>query len=243
MKIAIIGYGKLGKTLEKMCANNNIPVSFIIHSKNTEELTKISPENTDVAIEISAPHAAYANCKTLIKAGVTTLCGTTGWQDKVVEIEQLANLKKVGFLYASNFSTGVNLFFLLNQYLARLMNHYEDYEIEAEEWHHIHKKDAPSGTAVTLLQDILKEVKRKDHFGLLDGNEKSPSPSRINILAHREGEIPGTHQITYTSERDVITIKHTAKSREAFAQGALKMAQWLRGKKSSHPISEYLGLY
>jgi 4-hydroxy-tetrahydrodipicolinate reductase len=243
MKIAIIGYGKLGKTLEKMCANRNFQVSFIIHSKNTAELSKILPENTDVAIEISTPQTAYANCETLIKAGVTTLCGTTGWQDKVIEIEQLANQRKVGFLYASNFSTGVNLFFLLNQYLARLMDRYEEYEIEAEEWHHIHKKDAPSGTAVTLLQDILKEVKRKDHFGLLLGPEASNPPSKINVLAHREGEIPGIHQITYSSDKDAITIQHRAKSREAFAHGALKMAQWLRDKKGSHPISEYLGLY
>jgi 4-hydroxy-tetrahydrodipicolinate reductase len=243
MKIAIIGYGKLGKTIEKVCVKLNIPISFIINTKNAEDLQKINSENTDVAIEISTPETAYQNCKTLINAGVNTLCGTTGWQHNIQEIETLANAKKVGFLYASNFSTGVNLFFLLNKYLAKIMDSYEDYDIEASEWHHIHKKDAPSGTAITLLQDILNEIQRKDHFKLIQNDKDTIKPSGVGIHAYREQEIPGIHQIIYCSEMDEITIKHEAKTRESFARGAIKMAHWLKEKKKTHTLSDYLGVY
>jgi len=238
MKIALIGYGKMGKMIEKYALNRNHQISWKIDIDNHNEIYAISPENTDVAIEFTTPESAVNNLTTLITQGVSVVCGTTGWKNRLPEIQQLALKQEVGFLWTSNFSIGVNLFFKLNQYLARLMSNYPQYSAEMEEIHHIHKKDAPSGTAITLAEDILNAIPRYTHWTL----ENTYSENALKINAIREGEVPGTHIIQYHSPSDTIQITHIAKNREGFALGAVIAAEYLKGKKGIFTMNDVLGL-
>ncbi len=240
MNIAIVGYGKMGKSIEGLCLQRGHNISFKIGIDNINEINKISAHNTDVAIEFSTPDSGFKNCRTLISNGVRTISGTTGWVENIPTIEKLSREKSVGFLYASNFSIGVNLFFQLNKFLASIMAQHEAYEISMEEWHHIHKLDAPSGTSITLAQNIVNQIDRIKNYKLIEDISVKYSNSDLPIIAHREGEIPGTHAIKYESELDSIEIIHTAKSRKSFALGAVLVAEWMKGKNKLFTMEDFL---
>lgn len=235
MKIAIVGYGKMGKTIESIARSRNHEISFIIDLTNQEELNAISPENTDVAIEFSQPSSAFENIKTLLTNGVKTLAGTTGWLDRYHEVVQLCEDKGGTFLYASNYSIGVNLFFELNEWLAQKMSHL-DFSPSLEEIHHTEKKDAPSGTAITLAEGILSQRPE------LDGwiNEKADVKSKLGIVSLREPNIPGTHSVTYQSPLETIEIKHIAHDRKVFAEGVIKVAEWATNQQGVLSIKDFL---
>ena len=190
----------------------------------------------DVAIEFSTPETAFANITQLLEKRIPVVCGTTGWLHYMPEVKDFVDINNTAFFYASNFSLGVNLFFELNRKLAKLMKEFPDYEVNMTEVHHIHKKDAPSGTALSLVQDILPE--RKD----LKGWSLEPEQNKLHIEALREGEVPGTHIVKYQSNLDLIEIKHEAFSRQGFAQGAVIAAEWLQGKKGMFDMKDLLNL-
>ncbi|MCX7986204.1 MAG: 4-hydroxy-tetrahydrodipicolinate reductase [Bacteroidales bacterium] len=238
MKIALIGYGKMGKMIEKFALERNHQITWKIDLDNHNDIKKISRDNTDVAIEFTSPESVVENLSMLIKQGVNVVCGTTGWKSQLTQIQEMAIQQQVGFLWSSNFSIGVNLFFKLNQYLAKLMSNYPQYTPEIEEIHHIHKKDAPSGTAITLAEGILKYIPKYSHWSL----NKQENESSLVIKAVREGEVPGTHIIQYNSSVDTIEITHKAKSREGFALGAVIAAEFIANKKGIFTMDDVLSL-
>ena len=235
-KIAIVGYGKMGKAIEKIALERGNEVPVIIDANNIEDLKTTTLNNVDVAIEFTRPESAYANIVTLLQNKVPVVCGTTGWIDKKEEVEKLTKDNDSAFFYASNYSVGVNLFFHLNKRLAELMNPFKEYNVEMEEIHHIHKLDAPSGTAITLAEGIFEGFENKKSWEL----DQSSSPEKLNIRHKREGEVPGTHIIEYNSEVDSIEIKHTAHSRQGFALGAVLAAEFLAGKKGLYGMNDLL---
>lgn len=235
MKILILGYGKMGQAIEKMARERNHEIAAVIDQKNTSEFEELSGEAADVAIEFSEPSAAVNNIKGCISKGIPVLSGTTGWLDQFDEIKAFCAEKNGTFFYASNFSVGVNLFFALNEYLATVMDDYKSYQVEMEEIHHIHKKDEPSGTAITLAEGLIKHLHSKNNWSL-DGNNTED----VKISAVRQGEVPGTHKITYTSDVDSIEIKHEAFSREGFVKGALDVAEWLPKQKGVLNMKDFL---
>lgn len=227
MKIALIGYGKMGKTIEQIALNRGHQIVSIVDINNPEEFQSDNFKSADVAIEFTTPATAFDNYMKSFAAGVPVVSGTTGWLDRIGEIkEKCANEGKT-FFYASNFSIGVNIFFALNKYLAKIMNNFPAYDISMTETHHIHKLDAPSGTAITLAEGIIENVDRKESWKL----ETAQQPTDLPIHAIREGEVPGIHEITYESDVDYISIKHDAKSRAGFALGAVVAAEFTAGKK------------
>jgi len=238
MKIALIGYGKMGKMIEQVALSKGHEISFKIDIDNIGDIDKLTPQNTDIAIEFTTPHSAYSNVTKCLKRGVNVVCGTTGWNDKLPEARKLAIDNGLALLWTSNFSIGVNLFFKLNQQLAKLMNGIEDYNPEITEIHHIHKKDAPSGTAITLAEGLLENYSDKKEWKLApEGNN-----SDLLITAERTGEVPGTHIIKYDSEVDYIEITHLAKNRKGLASGAVLAAEFLKGKKGIYGMNDVLGL-
>jgi len=238
MKIALIGYGKMGKMIEQVALSKGHEISFKIDIDNIGDIDKLTPQNTDIAIEFTTPHSAYSNVTKCLKRGVNVVCGTTGWNDKLPEARKLAIDNGLALLWTSNFSIGVNLFFKLNQQLAKLMNGIEDYNPEITEIHHIHKKDAPSGTAITLAEGLLANYSDKKEWKLApEGNN-----SDLLITAERTGEVPGTHIIKYDSEVDYIEITHLAKNRKGLASGAVLAAEFLKGKKGIYGMNDVLGL-
>lgn len=220
MNILLIGYGKMGKTIEGLALKNGHTIAGIIDIHNQPE---ISQSKADVAIEFSRPEAAYENVKLCIENQLPVVCGTTGWLEKRKEIEQLCQQKNGTFFYASNFSVGVNIFFKVNAYLASLMNSFPTYNVSMDEIHHTQKKDAPSGTGITLAEDIIKNLDRKKSWI----NKDQESPEQLAIHSFRIDPAPGTHTVKYTSVIDDIEIKHTAHTREGFALGALDVATWI----------------
>lgn len=227
MKIALIGYGKMGKTIEQIALNRGHQIVSIVDITNPEEIRSDKFKSADVAIEFTTPATAFDNYMKSFEAGVPVVSGTTGWLDRIGEIkEKCANEGKT-FFYASNFSIGVNIFFALNKHLARIMNNFPGYDVKMTETHHIHKLDAPSGTAITLAEGILENIDRKDRWML----ETAEKPTDLPIHAIREGEVPGIHEVTYESDVDTISIKHDAKSRAGFALGAVIAAEFTAGKK------------
>lgn len=227
MKIALIGYGKMGKTIEQIALNRGHQIVSIVDINNPEEFQSDNFKSADVAIEFTTPATAFDNYMKSFAAGVPVVSGTTGWLDRIGEIkEKCANEGKT-FFYASNFSIGVNIFFALNKHLAKIMNNFPAYDISMTETHHIHKLDAPSGTAITLAEGIIENVDRKESWKL----ETAQQPTDLPIHAIREGEVPGIHEITYESDVDYISIKHDAKSRAGFALGAVVAAEFTAGKK------------
>ncbi|MCD8194048.1 MAG: 4-hydroxy-tetrahydrodipicolinate reductase [Tannerellaceae bacterium] len=227
MNIALIGYGKMGKTIGQIALSRGHKVVSIVDINNPEEFDSENFKSADVAIEFTTPDTAYNNYMKCFAANVPVVSGTTGWLDKLNDIkEQCANNGKT-FFYASNFSIGVNIFFAVNKYLARIMNNFTDYDVHMTETHHIHKLDAPSGTAITLAEGILENVDRKKNWCL----DKAGAATDLTIHAVREGEVPGIHEIVYESDVDYISIKHDAKSRAGFALGAVVAAEFTAGKK------------
>jgi len=232
MNIALFGYGKMGKMIESLALqkNHTIVAKIDIDTKNID-FSKI-----DVAIDFSQPSAAFDNIKMCLENQTPIISGTTGWLAKYDDAVALCNQNNGAFIYASNFSLGVNLFFELNDYLAKMMTNLRDYSVSLEEVHHTQKLDAPSGTAITLAEDIIKNT---TYTGWkLDATEVRILP----ITAIREGNVPGTHSIIYQSTVDSIEIKHTAHSREGFALGALTAAEWIVGKHGVFNMKDVLNI-
>lgn len=228
MKIALIGYGKMGHEIEKIALERGHEIVSIIDINNADTAFD-SPEfkSADVAIEFSTPDTAIENYRKCFAANVPVVAGTTGWLEHMDEVKEACEKSDKTFFYASNYSLGVNIFFALNKYLAKIMNNFSDYNVKMEEVHHIHKLDAPSGTAITLAEGIMENVDRKKRWNL----EMEEKPTDLSIHCIREGEVPGIHEVMYESEADVISIKHDAKSRKGFALGAVFAAEFTNGKK------------
>jgi 4-hydroxy-tetrahydrodipicolinate reductase len=239
MKIALIGYGKMGKMIEQIALSRGHEISFRIDVDNMDDFEKMNASNTDVAIEFTTPHTAYDNVSKCMNNGVRVICGSTGWNDKLTEANKLCLEKGLAFLWTSNFSIGVNIFFKINQFLAQLMNKAEGYEPSIKEIHHIHKKDAPSGTAITLAEGILNNYNNKDGWTLAptDNNKF------LAISAERTGEVPGTHIIKFESEEDYIEISHCAKNRKGLALGAVVAAEFIQNKKGVFTMDDVLTSY
>lgn len=227
MKIALIGYGKMGKTIEQIALQQGHQIVSIIDINNTADFESEAFRSADVAIEFTTPATALGNYMRCFEANVPVVSGTTGWLEHLDEVKAKCEQEGKTFFYASNFSVGVNIFFALNRYLAKIMNGFPAYDVRMTEVHHIHKLDAPSGTAITLAEGILENVERKKRWTL----ETAEQPTDLPIHAIREGEVPGIHEIIYESEADTISIKHDAKSRAGFALGAVIAAEFTAGKK------------
>ncbi|MFV0366646.1 MAG: 4-hydroxy-tetrahydrodipicolinate reductase [Mangrovibacterium sp.] len=237
MKIALIGYGKMGKTIEQIAINRGHEVVLTIDVTNQAELTIENLKKADVVIEFTIPASAVSNYKLCFEAGVPVVSGTTGWLAKYDEVVSNMKANDGAFFYTSNFSLGVNLFFALNKQLAQLMNGREGYDVSMEEVHHIHKLDEPSGTAITLAEGVFENYpKEKWTLGNPD------NASEMHIEAIREGEVPGIHRIKYESEVDHIMIEHSAKSRHGFALGAVIAAEYSVGKKGVLSMNDLLNL-
>lgn len=227
MKIALVGYGKMGKTIEQIALNRGHEIVSIIDINNAQDFDSEAFKQADVAIEFTTPATAFDNYMKCFAAGVPVVSGTTGWLSRLDEVKQMCEKEGKTFFYASNFSIGVNIFFAVNKYLAKIMNNFPSYDVRMTEVHHIHKLDAPSGTAITLAEGILENIERKNRWTL----ETAEKPTDLPIHAIREGEVPGIHEIIYESEADTISIKHDAKSRAGFALGAVIAAEFTAGKK------------
>ncbi len=238
LKIALIGYGKMGKIIESIALQRGHEIVLKIDVANAADMTPENLRRADVAIEFTSPHSAYDNVMKCLSAGIPLVCGSTGWLDKLPEAEQYCRTHNGSFLYASNFSVGVNIFFELNKRLAALMNPHPDYAIRMEETHHTQKLDAPSGTAVTLAEQVLEQVARKKAW--VKG--ESTDPSVLVITSKRIDPAPGTHTVTYSSDVDTIEITHTAHNRNGFATGAVLAAEFLKDKKGIFSMKEVLGL-
>lgn len=233
MKVAIIGYGKMGKTIEAILIErgHEIVAKFGSNGVDVHQLMQ-----ADVAIEFTLPSVSFNNIKTCFDLNIPVVVGTTGWLDHYKEAVELCNQKKCALLYASNFSLGVNMFFELNKRLASMMNMQLDYSIEMEEIHHTQKLDAPSGTAITLAEQIIDNVDRKESWTL----SKEPTIDQLPILAKRIEAVPGTHSITYNSPVDSIEIKHIAHNRKGFALGAVAAAEFLHRKQGVYQMKDVL---
>ncbi|WP_294210073.1 4-hydroxy-tetrahydrodipicolinate reductase [uncultured Chryseobacterium sp.] len=233
MRIALVGYGKMGKIIDEIAAQRGHEVVARLKETPTAE----NLNNPDVVIEFSLPEAAFGNIKSCLEHQIPVVCGTTGWLEKRKEVEGLAVQNDTAFLYGSNFSLGVNLFFALNEKLAGLMKNRDEYACQLEEIHHIHKKDAPSGTAISIAEGIIQHHPKFDAWKL-----KETQDNQLGIFAIREDEVPGTHSVFYRSEVDEIEIKHTAFNRNGFALGAVIAAEWIRDKKGNFGMKDVLGL-
>lgn len=236
MKIALLGYGKMGKAIEEIAIERGHQIVLKIDADNLHDLEKI--HEADAAIEFTQPESVVSNLKACINKGVPVVCGTTGWLQERNAVEAYCREKAGTFFYASNFSLGVNLFFKLNEVLARMMNNYPAYEVEIDEIHHTQKKDAPSGTAITLAEGIIHSIDRKTQWV----NAKDMDPKSLVIRSFREDPAPGTHKVKYMSEVDDIEIRHTAHSRKGFALGAVLVAEWIIGRKGVLGMGDFLKL-
>ena len=232
MKIALLGYGKMGKVIERIALERGHEIVL----KKDEFNTYDGLSTADVAIDFSVPSAAVDNISASFNTNVPVVSGTTGWLEHYDEMIALCNEKKGGFISSSNFSLGVNIFFGLNEYLAKIMNQFDSYKVTMEEIHHIHKLDAPSGTAISLAQGVIQNSDYSNWT--LDEAKKG----EIHIEAKRIGEVPGTHTVNYDSAIDSIEIKHTAHNREGFALGAVIAAEWLAGKQGIFTMKDVLNL-
>lgn len=237
MNIALVGYGKMGKEIEKVLIERSHRVALIIDYNNAHDLCAANLKDIDVAIEFSTPDAAFGNICRLIETGVPTVCGTTAWLDKIEHVKDLTVKHDGAFFYASNYSVGVNMFFHANAELARLMNRFEQYDVTLEETHHTQKKDAPSGTAITAAEGIIANIDRKTEW--LCGT--TTDPEKLEIAAIRRSIVPGTHTVTWECEADTITLTHTAKSRRGFALGAVLAAEFIAGRKGVFSMNDLLG--
>lgn len=237
MKVAILGYGKMGKTIDEMATAKGHEVVLKIGKNNLADFNKKNVQQADVAIEFSNPESAFDNISKCLEWGVPVVSGTTGWLDKMEDIKAICDKNKGGFFYASNYSVGVNIFFAINRQLAKMMNDQPQYDVEVEEIHHTQKLDAPSGTAITLAQGILQEMTRKTGWI----NEKTYESTVLPIISKRIDKVPGTHEIVYNSPIDSIEIRHTAHSRAGFASGAILAAEWMIGKEGNFGMGDLLG--
>ncbi|MEY4098383.1 MAG: hypothetical protein RL170_1227 [Bacteroidota bacterium] len=238
MKIALIGYGKMGKAIEEIALSKGHEIVLKIGASNTSDFTKENIQKADVAIEFTGPHTAFENIRKCIQWAVPVVCGSTGWLDHFEKAKKLCEEEKGCLLYASNFSIGVNLFFEINKQVAALMEPYENYDVSMTETHHTEKKDAPSGTAISLAEQILAQIGRKKKWI----NEASREASDLIIRSERIDPAPGTHTISYDSAIDSIEITHTAHTRKGFASGALLAAEFANQKIGIFTMKDVLGL-
>ena len=235
MKIALIGYGKMGKEIEKIALNRGHEIVLKINFANAASITEDDFKQAEVAIEFSTPHTVVENLKRCFALQLPVVTGTTGWYSNFEEVKNDCLRHNATLFHATNFSLGVNLFFKLNTYLADLMNKYPEYDVSMEEIHHIHKLDKPSGTAITLANQVISKIERKKNWSLKEGESES-----LYIKDVREGEVPGTHILKYHSEVDDIEIMHKAHNRKGFAFGAVAAAEFLKGKKGIYTMSDII---
>ncbi|ADY50843.1 dihydrodipicolinate reductase [Pseudopedobacter saltans DSM 12145] len=243
MKIALLGYGKMGKMIEGIALDRNHEIVLKIDENNTHELTIENLRKADVAIEFSTPHTVLDNIYKCIESKTPLVVGTTGWYGHLQQVKDACVEANSSVMYGSNFSVGVNIFFQISKMAAKMMNNFSDqYDVCMEEIHHIHKLDSPSGTAITIAEDILEEFKEKRQW--VDVNAENSDdvtlhkPENLIINSFREGEVPGTHVVLYDSDVDRIELKHVAHGRQGFALGAVLAAEWLPGKAGFYSVKE-----
>jgi 4-hydroxy-tetrahydrodipicolinate reductase len=232
MKVLLVGYGKMGKAIEKIAVERGHSIVGRVDIQTSDQIGA----GADVAIEFTQPGAAVSNITQCIEAGVPVVSGTTGWLENLEEVKAVCKKRNGAFFYASNYSLGVNIFFKVNEYLAKLMSGQTAYDVSVDETHHTQKKDAPSGTAITLAEGIVKNLPRKESWV----NGPSNEPNQLVINSFRIDPAPGTHTIRYTSAIDDIEITHTAHSREGFALGAVLVAEWIQGRKGVFTMDDFL---
>ena len=236
MKCAIIGHGKMGREIERILIERGHKVELIIDEANANELTAESIKRVDVAFEFTTPDTACENVRKVLEAGGRVVCGTTGWLSHLPAMEELATKRGGALFYASNFSIGVNMMFRLNRRMAELMNPHAQYDVRIEETHHMWKKDAPSGTAITLAEGIIENLDRKSCWV----NSAPTSADALEIESFREGMIPGIHTVRYTSQDDYIELKHSITNRRALAMGAVVAGEYLATKQGVHTMDNLL---
>ncbi|HEY9533155.1 MAG TPA: 4-hydroxy-tetrahydrodipicolinate reductase [Mucilaginibacter sp.] len=247
MKIALLGYGKMGKIIEKIAFDRKHEIVLKIDYDNQQDLTAENLQKADVAIEFSTPGTVLTNIDHCFNAGVPIVVGTTGWHEQIAEIEQRYNNSDKAFIYGTNFSVGVNIFFHINKVLAKLMNSHPYYDVQVEEIHHLQKLDSPSGTAITIAEGIIDNLDQKkqwinvltDTNNLVEDNAKAED---LLIESHRIDSVPGTHTVIYDSEVDTIEIKHTAHNRNGFALGAVLAAEWIKDRKGFYSVEDMFDL-
>jgi len=244
MKIALLGYGKMGKIIEKVAIDRKHEIVLKIDYDNQHELTAENLQKADVVIEFSTPHTVLGNIEHCFNAGVPIVVGTTGWYNELQQVKQQCEENNNSLVYASNFSIGVNIFFHVNRVLAKLMNNYPYYDVQVEEIHHTQKMDSPSGTAITIAEGIIENIKSKKEWVnalTVDGDETTDDnvkSDQLLIESFRIDSVPGTHTVIYDSEVDSIEFKHTAHNRNGFALGAVMAAEWIKDKKGFYSVQD-----
>jgi 4-hydroxy-tetrahydrodipicolinate reductase len=241
MKIAILGYGKMGRIIEQFAIERGHEIVLKVNIDNLDDLSIPNLQNADVAIDFSTPDSALSNIEICFEANLPIVVGTTGWYGHLQEVKNKCEESNNTLLYASNFSIGVNVFFFVNKMLAKIMNRYPQYEVQVEEIHHTEKLDSPSGTAMTIAEGIISELNRKNEWTnelIGSGEELVPKPDQLLIESHRIEDVPGTHTVIYSSEVDDIEFKHKAHSRAGFALGAVMAAEWLEEKTGFFNITD-----
>jgi 4-hydroxy-tetrahydrodipicolinate reductase len=237
MKVAIIGYGKMGRQIERTLTERGHEVALIVDVDNAGDLSTEGMRGVDVAIEFTAPDAALGNIVKCLEIGVPVVCGTTAWTAHLPEVEALCRERDGAFFYASNYSIGVNVMFALNRQLARIMNRFPEYDVTVEETHHTQKKDAPSGTAITIAADIVASLDRKTEWV----GQVTTAPAELEVTSVRRSTVAGIHTVTYESPVDTLTLSHTIKERSGLALGAVLAAEFLVGKKGLFTMNDLLG--
>lgn len=238
LNLALIGYGKMGKAIEEIALQRGHKVVLTVDQPNLHEFTAANMAKADVAIEFTGPQSAFENVSACLDWNVPVVCGSTGWTERLNEMKLKCAEKNGAFVYSSNYSIGVNLFFELNKKLASLMAPHHEYEVLLEETHHTQKKDAPSGTAISLAEQILDVIKRKKRWI----NELSDNPEDLEIISQRTDPAPGTHSVKYSSVLDNIEIIHTAHSRMGFAGGAVLAAEFIKNRKGFYTMKDVLDI-
>ena len=239
MKILLIGYGKMGKTIAALAAQRGHEIAGIVDLHASQlNITDFTPATVDVAIEFTHPDSAFVNVTACLRQGLPVVCGSTGWLHHFDEAQELTKELGGSLFYASNYSVGVNLFFHFNEYIAAKMSQFGGYDVAVREIHHTHKIDQPSGTAITAAEGILRHFPAKTTWR----NAPAETPTELAIISERAGEVVGTHIVTYTSAVDTLELMHEAHSREGFALGALLAAEWLPGRQGVFGMKELLGL-
>lgn len=236
MKLVLMGYGKMGREIERIALERGHEIVLKVNRENASSLTEKDLQIGDVIIEFSTPHVVLENMQKCLLSGVPTVVGTTGWHNELEKVTAAWNKAGTGLFYASNFSIGVNLFFKVNQFLAKLMNNYPQYDVSMTEIHHIHKLDKPSGTAITLANQVIAQLERKKKWSISEKNGET-----LYIQDVREGEVPGTHTLHYTSTVDTIEITHKAHNRSGFALGAVMAAEFMQGKTGVYTMDDLIG--